>query len=90
MSVKGAEEVFKALGCSQNLSYNSTPTDIGHCDLKFSDKYMNSLTANVKKFLLHQPGETGKIEAGTTLNKSDWIDWTAPTLADDTNLYDTD
>lgn len=88
MSVQGAAEVYKALGCSQNLSYNSTPTDIGHCG--YSEKYTASLTANLKKFLLHQTGETGEIEAVTVEKTTDWIDWIAPTLIDDTDLYETD
>jgi hypothetical protein len=88
MAVQGADSVYKALGCSQNLSYNSTPTDIGHCG--YSEKYTASLTANVKKFLLHQPAETGNIDAGTVEKTTDWIDWTAPTLIDDTDLYETD
>jgi hypothetical protein len=88
MSVQGADSVYKALGCSQNLSYNSTPTNIGHCS--YSENYTASLTANIKKFLLHQPAETGKIDAGIVEKTTDWIDWTAPTLIDDTDLYETD
>jgi hypothetical protein len=87
MATQGAAEVYKALGCIQNISYNSTPTDINHCS--YSEKYTQSLTENVKKFLLHQPGETGKIEAGTTVPRADWIDWTTPTLENDTKIYDT-
>jgi hypothetical protein len=88
MATQGAVEVYKALGCSHNISYNSTPTNIGHCS--YSENYSNSLTANVKKFLLHQPVDTGKIEAGFVENRTNWIDWTAPTLEDDTKLYVTE
>lgn len=87
MAVQGASDVYKALGCGLNISYNSTGTDKDHCG--HSDKLNNDLAENVKKFLLHQAGTTGKIEAGTTYSRADWIDWTAPTLEDDTDLYDT-
>jgi hypothetical protein len=85
MSFQGGLEVYKALGCSQNLTYNSTPTNTDHC--LYSENYTKSLTENIKKFLFHQPGETGKIEAGTTVPRADWIDWTTPTLENDTKLY---
>ena len=88
MSFQGGLEVYKALGCAQNLTYNSTPTNTSHC--VYSENYTKSLTENVKKFLFHQTGETGKIEAGTTEPTANWIDWTAPTLEDDTKLYVTE
>jgi hypothetical protein len=56
----------------------------------YSENYTKSLTENVKKFLLHQPGETGKVEAFTIEKKEDWIDWTTPTLTDDTKIYQTE
>jgi hypothetical protein len=87
MSFQGGLEVYKTLGCAQNLTYNSSPTNTDHC--LYSENYTKSLTENVKKFLFHQAGETGKIEAGTVLKATDWIDWTTPTLTDDTKLYET-
>ncbi|MBN1604654.1 MAG: hypothetical protein JW915_23800 [Chitinispirillaceae bacterium] len=88
MSFQGGREVYNALGCDSNLTYNSTPTNTSHCI--YSENYTKSLTACVNKFLLHQSGETGKIEAGTHEEKKDWIDWTTPTLVDDTDIYETD
>ncbi len=87
MSFQGGLEVYKALACTQNLTYNSSPTNTDHC--LYSENYTKSLTENIKKFLFHQSGETGKIEAGTTVPRADWIDWTAPTLENDTKLYET-
>jgi hypothetical protein len=87
MSFQGGLEVYKALGCAQNLTYNSSPTNTDHC--LYSENYTKSLTENINKFLFHKPGETGKFEAGTTEKTTDWIDWTAPTLEDDTKLYET-
>ncbi len=89
MAAVGGLKVFMALGCAQNLTYNSNvPANLGHC--RYTENFTKSLTENIKKFLLHQPGETGKIEPGSdTLKTTDWIDWTAPTLADDTDLYKT-
>ncbi|MCX7726470.1 MAG: hypothetical protein N2053_06445, partial [Chitinispirillaceae bacterium] len=82
-----AMEVFKALGCPQNLSYNSnTPTGTGHCS--YTSNFTDMLIKNITKFLKHQAAETGGIVPGSgTLNKSDWIDWTTPTLEDDSDLY---
>ncbi|MBN1576182.1 MAG: carboxypeptidase regulatory-like domain-containing protein [Chitinispirillaceae bacterium] len=90
MSAVGGAEVYKALGCSQNLSYNSnTPSGTGHCS--YTSNFTDMLIKNITKFLNHQPAETGGIVPGSgTLNKSDWIDWTAPTLEDDTDVYGTD
>ena len=90
MSAVGALEVFKALGCPQNLSYNSnTPNGTIHCS--YTNNFTDMLIKNIHKFLLHQPAETGGIVKGSgTLKEKDWIDWTAPTLEDDTDLYETE
>lgn len=90
MAIQGAMEVYKALGCSQNLSYNSkTPNGTGHCS--YTDNFTDMLNKNISKFLNHQTAQTGGIVAGgSTLNKSDWIDWKAPVLENDTDLYETD
>ena len=88
MAFQGGRDVYNALGCDSNLTYNSTPTNTSHCI--YSENYTKSLTACVNKFLLHKDGETGKIEAGTHVEKKDWIDWTAPPLEDDTDIYTTD
>lgn len=90
MAIQGAMDVYNALGCSQNLSYNSkAPNGTGHCS--YTDNFTDMLNKNISKFLNHQPAQTGGIVAGgSTLNKSDWIDWNAPTLENDTDLYETD
>jgi len=91
MSAVGGAEVYKALGAEKNLSYNSnTPNGTGHCT--YVNEYTDPLIKNITKFLKHETAETGKITAGSggTVTRSSWIDWTAPVLENDTNLYVTD
>lgn len=89
VSVLGGTEVYTALGCEENLTYNSnTPGGTGHCT--YVDAFTDQLIKNITKFLNHESAETGAITPGTNINKSDWIDWTTPTLEDDTDLYSTE
>jgi hypothetical protein len=88
MAIQGGLEVYKALGAEKNLSYNSkTPSGTGHCS--YTDNFTDPLIKNVTRFLKHETAETGKIEPGATLPRADWIDWTAPTLENDTKIYET-
>lgn len=88
MAAQAGAEVYKALGCPQNISYNSnTPNGTGHCT--YAENFTDLLIKNITKFLNHQPAETGKFVTGPgTLNRADWIDWTAPTLDNDTEIYE--
>lgn len=83
-------EVYKALGCPENISYNSnTPNGTAHCS--YAENFTDLLMKNITKFLKHEPAETGEFVAGPgTLNRNDWIDWTVPTLENDTDIYETD
>jgi hypothetical protein len=90
MAALAGAEVYKALGCPQNISYNSnTPGGTNHCT--YAENFTDLLIKNITKFLKHEPAETGEFVAGPgTLNRNDWIDWTAPTLENDTDIYETD
>ena len=89
VSILGGNEVYTALGCEENLTYNSnTPGGTGHCS--YVSAFTDQLIKNITKFLNHESAETGAITPGTNINKSDWIDWTTPTLEDDIDLYNTD
>ncbi len=88
LSVMGGADVYNALGAGENLSYNSkTPGGTGHCT--YVNEFTDLLIKNIRKFLKHESAETGKIEAGSTVNRTEWIDWSAPALEDDTELYRT-
>lgn len=87
MAVQGGVEVYKALGAEKNLSYNSkTPNGTSHCT--YTDNFTEPLVQNITRFLKHENAETGKIEAGATFSRTDWIDWTTPTLDNDTDIYE--
>lgn len=87
MAVQGGVEVYKALGAEKNLSYNSkTPNGTSHCT--YTDNFTEPLVQNITRFLKHENAETGKIEAGATFSRTDWIDWTSPTLDNDTDIYE--
>ena len=91
MAIQGGMDVYKALVAEKNLSYRSdTPSGTGHCSYTYN--FTDMVVKNITKFLKTQPAETGGIVAGSggTVNRSDWIDWTAPPLQDDTKLYETD
>lgn len=88
MSVQGGMDVYKALGAEKNLTYRSdTPAGTGHCS--YTSNFTDPLLKNITKFLKHESAETGGIVAGSsgTVPRADWIDWTAPTLEDDTKIY---
>lgn len=88
MSIQGGMDVYKALGAEKNLTYRSdTPSGTGHCS--YTSNFTDQLIKNITRFLKHETAETGGIVAGSggTVTRSDWIDWTAPTLEDDTKIY---
>jgi hypothetical protein len=77
-------EVYKALGASDALTYHSNIADGNHCATR--SEWTSIITANVRKFLVGQSGQTtGQINAHSkaTANRADWIDWTTPTLSND-------
>jgi len=73
-------EIYKALGASQNVSYHSDVSDTAHCSYK--TEYTDMLVQSMAAFLKHTGAPPGqfKVGSGGSLNKSDWIDWTAPAL----------
>lgn len=75
-------EVYKALGVADNLSYHSNVSDTAHCSYK--NEYTTLLNQNIAKFLKHEDADTGTITVGSggSGNISQWVDWTAPTLAE--------
>jgi hypothetical protein len=89
MAIQGGMDVYKALGAEKNLTYRSdTPSGTSHCS--YTSNFTDPLIKNMTRFLKHESAVTGGIVAGSgTLTRSDWIDWTAPTLENDTKLYDT-
>lgn len=81
MAALAGSKVWDALGVLGNLSYFSDIPNSSHC--QYSDAYTPLLVQNVQRFLKHESEEPGRIEPGTELNPSDWIDWEAPALSDD-------
>ena len=73
-------EIYKALGAEKNVSYHSDVADTAHCTYK--NEYTDVLTKSIAAFLKHTGEAPGliKVGAGGSLNRSDWIDWTAPAL----------
>ena len=82
----GGMEVYKALGVEDNLTYVSNVNG-GHCS--YFSAYDEPIANAVEKFLLHESATTGGINSGTNESPGSWIDWEAPTLEDDTTLYNT-
>jgi len=80
MATVAGLEVFKALGVEKNVSYHSSVSDMAHCSYK--TEYTDLLAKSITAFLKRQgdaPGEL-KVGSGGSLTRSDWIDWTTPTL----------
>ena len=73
-------EVFKALGVEKNISYHSNVKDTAHCSYK--PEYTDLINQNIAAFLKHTGEAPGQflVGSGGSLTRSDWIDWTAPTL----------
>jgi hypothetical protein len=83
----GGVEVYKALEVEENLTYISNhPQSMGHC--QYSSAYDEPLAQAIAKFLKHEGDTTGTISSGTNGDPSQWIDWQAPTLENDTPIYD--
>jgi hypothetical protein len=73
-------EVYKALGVVNNVSYHSDVADTAHCSYK--TEYTDLIDKSMAAFLKHSGAPPGQILVGSggSLNRSDWIDWTTPTL----------
>lgn len=77
-SIIAGKEIYKALGAEDSISYVSE--NIGHCS--WTSAFEPMLRANVNRFLLDQPANTGTISQGPVrVNVDSWIDWTTPTLS---------
>lgn len=73
-------EVFKALGIEDNYTY-AQKGGHNHCDLP-QDHY-DEVKAYVNAFLNESGTTKGKVESFSSIakwNKSEWIDWTTPSL----------
>jgi len=83
MATLGGLEVYKALGVEENVSYHSAVANTAHCSYK--DEYTDLLTRSIAAFLKHTGAPPGEIlvgsGSGASVPRADWIDWTAPTLA---------
>jgi hypothetical protein len=73
-------EVYKALGVEKNVSYHSDVSNTAHCSYK--TEYTDVLVKSMAAFLKHTGEPPGQIKVGASgsLNRADWIDWTAPAL----------
>ena len=80
MSTLAGLEVYKALGVEKNVSYHSDVADTAHCSYK--TEYTDVLVKSMAAFLKHTGTPPGLIKVGAngSVNRADWIDWTAPTL----------
>lgn len=78
----GGSKVYEALGFLDRLSYHSGVTGT-HCSYK--NEYTELLVQNIQRFLKHEHEEAGQIVVGQngSVDLAQWIDWEAPTLADD-------
>ncbi len=79
---QASKEVFDALGVTENYTY-SQEGGHGHCQLP--NGQFDEVKDFINKFLLGKDVKTGKIDYSKntqTINwsKSEWIDWTTPTL----------
>jgi len=73
-------EVYKALGAEKNISYHSSVAETAHCSYK--TEYTDLVVKSIAAFLTHKGDAPGQflVGYGGSLTRSDWIDWTAPTL----------
>ena len=80
MATTAGLEIYKALGAEKNVSYHSDVSDTAHCSYK--TEYTDMLVQSMAAFLKHtgEPPGQFKVGSGGSLNRSDWIDWTAPAL----------
>lgn len=79
---QASKEVFDALGVSENYTYSQ---EGGHAHCSLPNGQFDEVKDFINKFLLGKDAKTGKIDYTKNSeqirwNKSDWIDWTTPTL----------
>jgi len=80
MAALAGLEVYKALGAEKNISYHSSVAATEHCSYK--TEYTDLIIKSIAAFLTHTGEPPGQflVGSGGSLTRSDWIDWTAPTL----------
>lgn len=79
---QAAKEVFDALGATENYTYSQ---EGGHAHCSLPNGQFDEVKDFINKFLLGKDAKTGKIDYSKNSeqikwNKSEWIDWTTPTL----------
>ena len=79
---QASKEIFDALGVSENYTYSQ---EGGHAHCSLPNGQFDEVKDFINKFLLGKDVKTGKIDYTKNSeqirwNKSDWIDWTTPTL----------
>lgn len=79
---QASKEIFDALGASENYTYSQEGSH-AHCSLP--NGQFDEVKEFVNKFLLEKSANTGKIDYSKNSEqikfvKSEWIDWTTPSL----------
>lgn len=79
---QASKEVFDALGVTENYTYTQ---EGGHAHCSLPSEQFDEVKDFINKFLLGKDVKTGKIDYSKNTqtinwNKSEWIDWTTPTL----------
>ncbi|MCQ2062413.1 MAG: hypothetical protein MJY99_03645 [Fibrobacter sp.] len=79
---QAAKEVFDALGATENYTYSQ---EGGHAHCSLPNGQFDEVKDFINKFLLGKDAKTGKIDYSKNSeqikwNKTEWIDWTTPTL----------
>ncbi len=82
VAAQGAQEVYRALGATDSITYWSDVQDGTHCATR--PEWSAPLTANIKRFLLKASATTGGMHISSSANGSlaQWRDWSTPTLTD--------
>jgi hypothetical protein len=83
-AVLAGAEVYRALGAGENLSYISDVVNEKHCATG-KPEYDQPLIQSIARFLKHERGATGTIQASpkSTGNLAQWRDWETPALQSD-------
>lgn len=79
---QASKEVFDALGVTENYTYTQ---EGGHTHCSLPGEQFDEVKDFINKFLLGKDVKTGKIDYTKNSeqikwNKTEWIDWTTPTL----------
>ncbi|WP_204045004.1 glucuronyl esterase domain-containing protein, partial [Acrocarpospora phusangensis] len=78
----GGQEVYRALGAGDNITYWSDVADGTHCANR--SEWATPLTQNIQKHLTKTGNAAGtmRISSRASGNLAEWRDWTTPTLTD--------